>query len=969
MSGPISPFGQYQSQQTYALSQIDSSKYPDTNKDFQKNLERLNQFVDYIASYLQTMQKGIDQANEDSLQKIQDLATNLTSLLGGGQLLFGINLGDLQYYLPALGALFGFSGTDPFPINLFDAAEQFFLGYVVPLSSFSTTINNLISAWLEGLGFNANFINALENIVSAFGSIAMSAENLLTTLYQLLGIFGLTSGNLGPFSSLWQAVTSLLGGGSFSDFGTWFNPILAAAAPWLQDIADLLNDFNTILKAFSGGTITTTGLVNLANLFTPYLNLLTAITDPIASWGTLLGNVLTIGTIPGLSGALGSLLPTSSFQSIIDGVLGGTNNPFSAFTSFLTGTNTTATNANTNATNALTQLASLATGLLGTGSSITDVVNWLLGMSSSLGSTTGIANSAFNNLQTIIDEVLGGSGNPISAFISFLQGLLGSNSPLNALNIFGLIQPGNIAQVGVGQIGSTVTNLLINPNFQGIGSLDGAGIFTWDGTVGMNGLLGAAKAIANGTTKDLLSNAIAVTPNQVINTGGWAQWTNLITNAGTNPIQIAINAYSAGSLISQTVVATLAGSPATSTWQQLTGSQYTVASGIDTIRQVLHITADATGGNVWFTNLNLSKTGLLPTNLIMDLASGNPLSTVLALFQSNFTNIFGQLLNFVNISQWTSLLNVFGGSTTSAQSLINSFLTGGSPLNASNLTSGSAPLSVLPDVQTTMDNIVQNLLGLSGSGFGHTQVNTALANTQAALTAAQASIATLTTAQTSGLAIAEAFTDNGTSSSSPGSNWLVINQGHGGHFGTPSGSSLSWVGSGLSTNEEIDIWQGTNPQTVGDYQIATIILSNTGGNFLGATGYNDIWLRVSSSSTSYANVTGIRFRWGANGSMAIDRFVNGVQTTLNSAPANTITAPGSSVALTAIAGQPGAARTFLMQVNNNTVMTEPEIGSGSQVGVGFRGFGVGGRAEGLLLPPTQQGPATIHQFNAADQAA
>src|ERR1700741_139533 len=246
MSGPISPFGQYQSQSTLALEQIDSTKYPDTNIDFQKNMERLNTFVDYIASYLQLMQKGIDQANEDQIQQVQDLVTNLAELLGGGQLLFGINFGDLQYYLPALGALFGFNSTDPFPINLLDAAEQFFLGYVVPLNSFASVINGLITDWLEGLGINANFISAIENIVSAFGSLAVSAENILTDLQNLLGVFGLMSGDFGPFSTLWGAVTQLLGGFSFQDIGEFLNPVLAAAAPWLQDIADLINDFNDV---------------------------------------------------------------------------------------------------------------------------------------------------------------------------------------------------------------------------------------------------------------------------------------------------------------------------------------------------------------------------------------------------------------------------------------------------------------------------------------------------------------------------------------------------------------------------------------------------------------------------------------------------------------------------------------------------------------------------------------------------
>jgi len=122
----------YQSPETRALASIDSTKYPDTNKDFEANIIRLNQFVDYIAQYLQVMQKGIDNNNKDVLGQIQGVIGNLITLLGGGELLWGIDLGDLQYFLPAIGALLGFDGTTPFPINLFNAAEHFFLGYVVP---------------------------------------------------------------------------------------------------------------------------------------------------------------------------------------------------------------------------------------------------------------------------------------------------------------------------------------------------------------------------------------------------------------------------------------------------------------------------------------------------------------------------------------------------------------------------------------------------------------------------------------------------------------------------------------------------------------------------------------------------------------------------------------------------------------------------------------------------------------------
>src|SRR6516164_5983248 len=180
----------FQSQSTKALASIDSTKYPDTNKDLQENIIRLNEFVDYIASYLQTMQKGIDKNNQDPIAQIQSLAADLLILLGGGELLYGIDLGDLQYFLPAIGALFGFDTSTPFPINLFNAVEHFFLGYVVPLDSFSTVIEGILDGLLEALGIDPAFIQSLNDLLDAIGSLTMSIEDLLTAAEQLIGILG-----------------------------------------------------------------------------------------------------------------------------------------------------------------------------------------------------------------------------------------------------------------------------------------------------------------------------------------------------------------------------------------------------------------------------------------------------------------------------------------------------------------------------------------------------------------------------------------------------------------------------------------------------------------------------------------------------------------------------------------------------------------------------------------------------------
>lgn len=283
MTGPDYPGSPYQSQTTLQLQNIDFTKFPVTNDNLVDNVTKLNGFADYISKYMLTMQEGIDQSQENPIQQVQGLATNLVSLFGNGQLLSGIDLGDLGYYLPAIGALLGFNQTDPFPINLFDAAEQFFLGYVIPLTSFSTTINNIVGGFLQSIGIDADFISSIEGLVSAFGSIAVSVEDFVNDVMDLLSVFGISSGDLGPFTDLWGAVSDLFGGNSLTDLTNIVNPIFHDLAPWITDLATAVGWIADIINDFGSGIDDPTAIANLTSMFTGVLDLLPGISNQLIS--------------------------------------------------------------------------------------------------------------------------------------------------------------------------------------------------------------------------------------------------------------------------------------------------------------------------------------------------------------------------------------------------------------------------------------------------------------------------------------------------------------------------------------------------------------------------------------------------------------------------------------------------------------------------------------------------------------
>lgn len=288
----VDMFGRYQSQTTRQLTKISSSKYPDTNKDMEANIRRLNQFVDYIAQYLQVMQKGVDQANEDALQRLKGMAGDLVALLGGGELLYGIDLGDLQYFLPALGAIFGFDADTPFPINLFNMVEHFFLGYVVPLDAFAYAIQDIINGWGEALGINEEYMHALNDVMTELINLGTSLGDILNNLFDLLDILGINTDGFGVFADLWHAITTLLGSFHLEDFGTLTDPIFEAVAPWVAQLAQLLNDVNSIIEAFSGGLTDLQGILNFASLFTGFTDLLSGAFDPVSAWGDIITNVI-----------------------------------------------------------------------------------------------------------------------------------------------------------------------------------------------------------------------------------------------------------------------------------------------------------------------------------------------------------------------------------------------------------------------------------------------------------------------------------------------------------------------------------------------------------------------------------------------------------------------------------------------------------------------------------------------------
>lgn len=611
----------FKTPQENALAAIDSTKYPDTNKDFQQNLIRLNQFVDYIASYLQQMQKGIDQNSQDPIAQIQGLASDLVVLLGGGELLYGIDLGDLQYFLPAIGALLGFDQTTPFPINLFNAAEHFLLGYVVPLDSFGTVIEGIIDGWALALGIDQDWINAINDVLDAIDSLTSSFQDLLTSIENMFQIIGPINQ---LFADLWHVLSILLGGFDLSSLGNITDSIFKSVAPWIEELAQGIEWLNQIIESWAQGLNDISGILNFSWLFTPFLNFLegfipattkdgktTLVWDYLTGWETLI---------------LNAILPHNYIAPLISDASGSAG---------LTG---------------FVPLENLAMELM---------------------------QEFFGEIQPVIDTivntllVLTGSDWGIPDLERSLQSI-------PAQNLVGTIPQTLNSHVTIGSLSPIIPEFLTNGNFDSPNALVGQGIWIWDGTQGPPGTTTSVYANANGHLIELLSNAIAVAPGMILSVSGMSRWANLV---GSGPISLTIAKFDINNnIIGYDTIASIIGASATqSTWQQLINTSYTVPSSVTSICVRPTIDAGFTSGQVWFGELSCKQTltsilvSLIPLLDASKIGSGilgvaNTPNITLAM-SSDLQGITDYITNTLN----GALSFISGNSTSTANNILSSF--------------------------------------------------------------------------------------------------------------------------------------------------------------------------------------------------------------------------------------------------------------------------------------------------------
>lgn len=198
------------------------------------------------------------------------------------------------------------------------------------------------------------------------------------------------------------------------------------------------------------------------------------------------------------------------------------------------------------------------------------------------------------------------------------NGLLGIKSALDALNIFGKIQPNNIDRVPLQSLFSGRVNALDAPTFSSLDSLGPLGEFVYDPDVSFKGNDGSAKCICDGFDHELYSNEMAVDEKTEVNLEVQVKYSGVVSSSA--PIKLRLALFTEG-VEKEIVDIDTVPSGGSGGWLELRG-EYRIPEDIDEVRMTLFVSGDATAGTVWFAKPDMNKnyvTGIAPIDWIIDL--------------------------------------------------------------------------------------------------------------------------------------------------------------------------------------------------------------------------------------------------------------------------------------------------------------------------------------------------------------
>jgi hypothetical protein len=203
---------------------------------------------------------------------------------------------------------------------------------------------------------------------------------------------------------------------------------------------------------------------------------------------------------------------------------------------------------------------------------------------------------------------------------------LGPNSPLNAFNIFGLLQSWNLPFLPISSLTNKMPNLLVSPGFStqdSIGPSEQANGWEWDPDDGRTDP-GCARVDAIGNLQQILQSiTVPVADGQKVNPHVYVKWQGLVYT-GTDPILLDLVRFDAeGFEIGKTTLESLT-TPAASSggdWLKIDGGEYTVPDdGTTQLVIQFRCRENCSAGSIWWDDAELKKTNTaIPQNWVLNL--------------------------------------------------------------------------------------------------------------------------------------------------------------------------------------------------------------------------------------------------------------------------------------------------------------------------------------------------------------
>ena len=540
------------------------------------------------------------------------------------------------------------------------------------------------------------------------------------------------------------------------------------------------------------------------------------------------------------------------------------------------------------------------------------------------------------------------SQNIISGLIDTLAGFLTSFSPLNALNLFGILGPDiKIPFLDIGALGSSSTNLLVSPGFDDSTAFIPAAGWTFDLTTGRT-QNGAAKCTANGQNQEMVSVDIAVAEGQKMSLGIWVRWAG-VSYTSTNHAQLRLLAYNGTTLSATNTIASQTFTVGTqATWQQLSGD-YTVPAGVTKVVLSLRVNSNVTAGVVWFDDASTTKTGLIQLPWVQDAV-----------------DLFGGVLNMFGLGSLTNLIGLSTGSPNTAWSNIITTLL--NPLHVIEDFLGRSWIEEITDaignilegipfvggafaalwasftdffdstedtaavasdaslgLTATRESLVGNINGVPVTAPDDAAVDEAIAGQTAIISDLAAQAAALSAVQTgsgnNGVYAIEPFEYVNSTNLDAGlwsRAYLSAHTSSNGTINTADGHNAGFT---LVSGTNIDIFEhyiGPNRATLTTYQKVTITVNTqmTANGFFGGSCYVVLYCRVSADGSKW-----VRARWHTNGTVDFQYKNGGSITALGSSTVTDFPRPPVGTIISLEAGTAGGERVFRLAVGTRTIHT------------------------------------------------